>query len=107
MILYHYFVVEACPWLETWYHNASCIRLPVTIQNENKISFTYGDMFPTFSPCVQDGREYRDNVFTYSEILQLIDKYGLPQNWNPNGEYGPERYIEAQVWYDITSEIQV
>jgi len=24
--------------------------------------------------------------------------YGLPQEWNADGQGGPERYIEAQVW---------
>ena len=35
-----------------------------------------------------------------TEILRIIDKYGLPQDWNPDGVYGPERYVEAHVWSD-------
>lgn len=98
----HYFVVEACPWLETWYLEPAFIRLAASSLNKSAVSFTYGDMFPTFSPRVQDGREYRNQVYTFQEILSLISKYGLPQQWNPNGEHGPERYIEAQVWCDIS-----
>ena len=36
------------------------------------------------------------------EILKIIDKYGLPQEWNNNGEFGPERYVEVHVWSDET-----
>ena len=30
----------------------------------------------------------------------MIEKYGFPQVWNGDGTYGPERYIEVQVWDD-------
>ena len=33
-------------------------------------------------------------------LVEVIEKYGLPQEWNPNGEFGPERYVEAHVWSD-------
>ena len=36
----------------------------------------------------------------YDEILEIIKKYGMPQEWNDDGKYGPERYIEAHVWSD-------
>ncbi|OAH09946.1 hypothetical protein [Streptomyces jeddahensis] len=39
-------------------------------------------------------------MYTRDEIFQLIDEYGLPQDWNPDGSQGPERYIEAQIWDD-------
>jgi hypothetical protein len=100
----HYFVVEACPWLETWYIDPAFVKLPVSALPKGAVSFTYGDMFPTFSPRVQDGREYRNKVYTCEEILPVIAKYGMPQQWNPGGEHGPERYIEAQVWCDISPE---
>ena len=44
------------------------------------------------------GKEYRNQVYTYEEILRIIDRYGLPQEWNDDGAHGPERYIEAHVW---------
>ena len=34
------------------------------------------------------------------ECEKIIDKYGLPQDWNPDGKYGPERYVEVHVWSD-------
>ena len=44
--------------------------------------------------------EYRKKVYTYEEILDVIARYGLPQDWNDDGSNGPERYIEAHVWCD-------
>lgn len=35
-----------------------------------------------------------------SYIKIPIEKYGLPQEWNNDGQYGPERYIEAHIWSD-------
>ena len=40
------------------------------------------------------------NIIPYAEILEVIDKFGLPQDWNDEGKHGPERYIEVQVWSD-------
>ena len=93
-----YMVVEACPWLNSWFEEPGVIAIPIERLDTTKISFTYGDSMPTFSPRVNDGREYRKKVYTYEEILKIIEKYGLPQEWNADGLKGPERYIEAQVW---------
>ena len=96
----HYFVVEECKWLETWYIEPEYIRLPIDSISSDIVSFTYGDMFPIFSdlPNKHDDKEYRRQLYTYSEIQLIIEKYGLPQEWNPRGEFGPERYVEAHVW---------
>jgi len=98
----HYMVIEQSPWLSTWYENSTYIRIPIEEFDINTISFTYGDSMPTFSPTINDGKEYRKKLYTYDEILKIIEKYGLPQNWNDDGKYGPERYIEAHIWSDET-----
>jgi hypothetical protein len=59
-------------------------------------------MHPTFSPVVNDRKEYRKKIYTYREILKIINKYGFPQAWNTEGKFGPERYIEVQIWSDET-----
>ena len=94
----HYMVVEHSPWLSTWFENSAFIRIPIEEFDIKTISFTYGDAFPVFSNNrhKMDDKEYRRKLYTYDEILQLIDKYGLPQDWNNDGQFGPERYIEAQ-----------
>lgn len=100
----HYMVVEHSPWLSTWFENCSFIKIPIEEFDTDTISFTYGDSHPVFSPRsnMMDGKEYRKKLYTYDEILILIDKYGLPQDWNDDGKYGPERYIEAHIWSDET-----
>lgn len=95
-------VVEHSPWLETWYENSSFIRIPIEEFDISTLSFTYGDSHPTFSPRVNYGKEYRKQLYAYNEILKIIEKYGLPQEWNNDGKYGPERYIEVHVWSDET-----
>lgn len=98
----HYMVVEYSPWLSTWFENSAFIKIPIEAFDLKTISFTYGDSMPTFSPSINDGKEYRHKLYTYDEILVIIGKYGLPQNWNDDGKYGPERYIEAHIWSDET-----
>ena len=96
----HYMVVGKCDWLKSWYIESGFIRIHVSAFNSDAISFSYGDLFPTFSDRVTDNREYRRQVYTLNEIEQIISKYGLPQHWNGQGEFGPERYVEVQVWDD-------
>lgn len=96
----HYMVVEHSPWLSTWYENSAYIKIPIEEFDTRTISFTYGDSHPTFSDRINDGKEYRKKLYTYDEILEVIEKYGLPQDWNDDGKYGPERYIEAHIWSD-------
>ncbi|HKM32142.1 MAG TPA: hypothetical protein VJX95_01090 [Oscillospiraceae bacterium] len=98
----HYMVIEHSPWLSTWYENSAFIKIPIEKFDLKTVSFTYGDSMPTFSPTISDGKEYRHKLYTYDEILTIIDKYGLPQNWNDDGKYGPERYIEVHIWSDDT-----
>ena len=97
----HYFVVEKCTWLESWYINPDHIEIDIKDLDKDYLSFTYGDSHPTFSNKVNDNKEYRKKLYTYNEILEIIKKYGLPQEWNSDGKFGPERYIEAHYWKDI------
>ena len=98
----HYMTLGHSPWLSTWYDNCGCVRIPCDAFDMRTVSFTYGDSMPTFSPLVNDGKEYRRKVYTYEEILKIVEKYGFPQEWNDDGKFGPERYIEAHVWSDDT-----
>lgn len=94
----YYMVVGECPWLETWYREAAHISIPINEFDINTISFTYGDTFPTFSDKVADDFEYRKTVYTYDEILRIIDKYGLPQHKWKDPVFAQPAYVEAQVW---------
>jgi hypothetical protein len=94
----HYLIVGACSWLRDWYVNGCELRIPLSAFHMENVSFTYGDTFPALR--YQDGKPYRGQVYTLSELPGLIATYGLPQVWNAEGKYGPDRYIEAQVWDD-------
>lgn len=96
----YYLVVEHSPWLSTWFEECGVVKIPIEEFDLRTLSFTYGDSMPTFSPAIQDGKEYRHKLYTYPEILDVIARYGLPQSWNDDGKNGPERYIEVQVWSD-------
>jgi hypothetical protein len=85
-----------CSWIKQWYKNAKEIKIPISAFDPKTISFTYGDIFPAMR--YEDGRAYRQKVYTLDEIEQIINIYGLPQEWNKEGNNGPERYIEVQVW---------
>ena len=92
----YYMVVEHSPWLYSWYEQPDYIKIPIEDFDIRTLSFTYGDSMPTFN--FDDGKEYRKKLYTYDEILDVIKKYGLPQDWNNDGSHGPERYIEVHVW---------
>ena len=96
----HYMVVEHSPWLSTWHENIGHVKIPIEEFDLDTVSFTYGDSMPAFSPTLKSEKEYFHKLYTYSEIIFIIEKYDLPQNWNDDGKYGYERYIEACVWSD-------
>ena len=94
----HYMIVGACPWLISWYPQGCELRIPLSAFSAEIVSFTYGDTFPAMR--FQDGKPYRRQVYTLAGLPGLIEQYGLPQDWNAQGIFGPDRYIEAQVRAD-------
>lgn len=98
----HYMILGSCPWLLDWYVDGASISFPLNKIPTDQISFTYGDSFPAMR--YEDGSPYRKCVYRLEELPSLISKYGLPQDWNPEGKLGPDRYIEAQIWMPIPVE---
>ena len=96
----HYMVVGEVPFFEKWYEHTACISVEASELDLSMLSFTYGDSHPTFSGKINDGKEYRNRLYNYEEIQKIIEKYGLPQIWNSDFKYGPECYVEVQVWTD-------
>jgi len=94
----HYMTLGRCPWLLDWYPTGRELELSINEFETHTISFTYGDLFPTMR--YQDGKPYRNQVYTLDEIRKVINEFGLPQEWNIDGNKGPERYIEVQIWDD-------
>lgn len=94
----HYMTLGTCSWLLDWYENGKELCIHIDMFSEEQVSFTYGDLFPAMR--YNDGKPYRNTVYTKREIYEIIRIYGIPQDWNRTGSKGPERYIEAQVWDD-------
>jgi hypothetical protein len=94
----HYMILGTCPWLKGWYVDRQELQIKLASIREDSLSFTYGDSFPAIH--YRDGKPYREQVYTMRELGEIIRRYGLPQEWNPDGKGGPERYIEAQIWDD-------
>jgi hypothetical protein len=94
----HYMILGSCRWLKDWYLEGMELRIPLANFEPGIVSFTYGDTFPAMR--YEDGKAYRKQVYTLAELPELVRLYGLPQEWNPDGKRGPDRYIEAQIWAD-------
>ena len=94
----HYMILGSCSWGISWYVNGQELRIPLTDFSPEIMSFTYGDTFPAMR--YQDNKPYRGQVFCLDEISKIVLQFDLPQNWNPDGLHGPDRYIEAQIWDD-------
>ncbi len=95
----HSMVLGESAWIKQWYADGRELQIPLAHFSPQIVSFTYGDIFPAMR--YQDGKAYRGQVYTLHELEALIGQYGLPQEWNADGHFGPERYIEAQVWDDL------
>jgi hypothetical protein len=92
----HYMILGSCPWVKAWYVDGRELQIKLDSFPIDCLSFTYGDSFPAMN--YKDGKPYRGQVYNRNELTEIIKQYGLPQEWNPDGKGGPERYIEAQVW---------
>jgi hypothetical protein len=94
----HSMILGASPWVKSWYVEGRELRIPLSAFDSAIVSFTYGDMFPAMR--YQDGKPTRGRVYRLHELADLVATFGLPQEVNPEGALGPDRYIEAQVWDD-------
>ena len=94
----HYLILGACDWVKSWYDEGCELRVRLARFSPQHVSFTYGDTFPAMR--YGDGKPYRGQVYTLTELPALVQEFGLPQIWNADGNQGPDRYIEAQVWDD-------
>ena len=93
-----YLILGSSPWLKSWYVDGQELQIKLSLVPVECVSFTYGDSFPSMN--YNDAKPYREQVYTASDLGEIIRLYRLPQEWNPDGKAGPERYIEAQVWDD-------
>ena len=67
------------------------------------VSFTYGDSMQHADQGPFNDKPYKNQVYTYDEILEIVKEYGWiikTDNWH----WGIPCYIEAQLWSDIPIE---
>jgi hypothetical protein len=103
-----YFVVGQATWIESGFDGQSCaIKMPRSAFRADQISFTYPDsMISDWLRTQTDERfyhpEYHGQVFTLSEIRQIIDQFCLPgEAWRTDKTRKYDLFIEAQVWGDL------
>ena len=111
-----YFTLGANKGMETWYNTPAHIKITVSEFDLDTVSFTYGDMFPVFNASLNTGEEWWGKVYNYAGILNLIEKYGFPEDpvYDMKKRFFPFpegknigmylKFIEAQVWDDAVLE---
>ncbi len=104
-----YLVVGSPKWMESasdpkTLETTEIIRVPLSAVSEVQVSFTYPDsmvsalMAAEKNPAYYEP-EYHGQVFTLSEMEQIIQKKGLPgEGWETRMPKHYAHYIEAQVW---------
>ena len=99
----HYMILEEYEGSKRWFNDTCVVKIPLDHFNKSAVSFTYGDSFPTFiAPSFGRTDWYLDNVYTYNEILDIINEYGMPHEQVATEpiDHAHPNYIEAQIWYD-------
>jgi len=100
-----YMTLGPTNWFSDWYEEAEVIEIPLSEFDESYISFTYPDSMMSmliaenrYEPFAKFKRPYHGKVFMLSELVQLVEEYGFPNEEDAeNLEHG-NRIIEAQIW---------
>lgn len=95
---------------ESAYENPAVIKIPLSEFNPFTVSFTYGDSFAILNPALFGKEEYWNKVYFADEIIEIVDRYGLPPYINydfKRGIYPTDKdinnhlkYVEAHIWSD-------
>ena len=99
----HYFVFGESLIQKGLAKSTKEIRIELNHLPLDKISFTYPDSMATM--VLKDDELYKmpyhGNVFTYSEILEVIKEFGFPKDEiAQTSKFHFPLYIEAQLWSD-------
>jgi hypothetical protein len=100
-----YFVVDRSAWIESGYNNKfDLIQIPLASLKPQQISFTYPDSMVSYWLQSQSDKdyyqpEYHGRVFAIDEIVEIIDRFGIPdREWQNQPERKYDLFIEVQVW---------
>lgn len=100
-----YMTVGPTNWFYDWYEDTKVIEIPLSEFSESHISFTYPDSMMSmllaedrYPPFAKYKQPYHGKLFVRSELEQLVEEYGFPDEGDAeNLEHG-NRIIEVQVW---------
>ncbi len=107
----HYFVLGSCEWFAELYPDTAQIGLDWRELPLDQTSVTYPDSFvsmqlgPEFGMPVISAQPYHNQVFRLDELVELVNKFGLPDG-SKDADYRGyetrefEKYIEIQLWSD-------
>ena len=85
------------------YKDGDSVQIPVEDLDMRTVSFTYGDSTQNRDPGTFSNKPYWNQVYTYDEILKVIEEYGwITKGHNLN--WSDPLYIEAQLWSDAQIE---
>ncbi|MCL2498805.1 MAG: hypothetical protein FWE90_00535 [Defluviitaleaceae bacterium] len=95
----HYMILDTKAWEHCeWFLDFGVVKIPFEEFDNDTVSFTYGDSFPTFKPIFDEAPEYE--LYTYDEITNVIKNRGIPLRFVEDRPWYEPSYIEAQVWSD-------
>jgi hypothetical protein len=105
-----YFTLGANKGMKTWFDEPDWIRIPVADFDLDTVSFTYGDLFAVFNTELNTGEEWWGKIYKYNEIIEVVDKYGFPDDppYNMKNRIFPKdkhinhclKFVEAHIWSD-------
>jgi hypothetical protein len=104
----YYLVLGTSSYIYEGY-NKQCSKIEISLSDLdlNKVSFTFPDSMVSYWLAnnkreeIYFRPEYHGKVFTYDELVQLIDKSGHPSDeWKQDVTRSYDFFIEAQIWYD-------
>ena len=106
-----YFSVGPALWVEEGYNEQSrMVQMPLSSVPPTQVSFTYPDSMVSYWLRTQTDKifyqpAYHGKVFTLPEVLEIIDRFGMPGNaWRTNPTRKHDIFIEAQLWSDTSEE---
>ncbi len=105
----HYFCLGASAWWKGFCQHDE-IRIDLRGIDSSLISFTYPDSFTSMGVLKRfnipyESKPYHGQVFTLSEIKDVISEFGLPgegfqTDYKSYHKEELELYVEAQLWSD-------
>ncbi|SLM15591.1 conserved hypothetical protein [uncultured spirochete] len=104
-----YLIVGRPKWMdivsdEKTLQTTEILRVPLSMIKRESVSFAYPDSMVSALMAAEQNPdyyepEYHGKVFTFDEIMDIIEKKGLPgEGWETRMPKHYAHYIEAQVW---------